>query len=257
MDDTITSNHNHTLCTIHTEITNKLIDLNFINTIGLQYPDCGAISTFLGITRNNYQNKQVIQLEYEAYIPMALKHMYKICENIINKYNNLSNTVNTTTTTTPELHNNKNNECFSCQHKQSIEQSKYHSHQHNNTLPSSDNQPQGVPKSNSVQNEEPFIIHTTNHNTHATEGLRYIHVIHRLGIVPVGEVSIAIVAMSPHRTSAINGVHDIIDNIKATVPIWKKEIYANNTDYTLTNSESSSRKDGVWKENSECIWKKE
>ncbi len=38
-------------------------------------PGAGAISTFSGVTRNNFQGKEVIRLEYEAYEPMALKKL--------------------------------------------------------------------------------------------------------------------------------------------------------------------------------------
>lgn len=38
-------------------------------------PGAGAISTFSGVTRNNFQGKSVIKLEYEAYTPMALKKL--------------------------------------------------------------------------------------------------------------------------------------------------------------------------------------
>lgn len=36
-------------------------------------PKAGAISTFSGVTRDNFEGKKVIKLEYEAYVPMALK----------------------------------------------------------------------------------------------------------------------------------------------------------------------------------------
>lgn len=38
-------------------------------------PSVGAISTFVGVTRDNFQGKSVVRLEYEAYIPMAIKKM--------------------------------------------------------------------------------------------------------------------------------------------------------------------------------------
>ena len=38
-------------------------------------PAAGAISTFTGVTRDNFEGKKVIKLEYEAYVPMALKLM--------------------------------------------------------------------------------------------------------------------------------------------------------------------------------------
>lgn len=36
-------------------------------------PGAGAISTFSGVTRNNFHGKAVLKLEYECYTPMALK----------------------------------------------------------------------------------------------------------------------------------------------------------------------------------------
>jgi molybdopterin synthase catalytic subunit len=48
-------------------------------------------------------------------------------------------------------------------------------------------------------------------------------VVHRLGLLVVGESSIAIVAASPHRAEAFEACRRMIDRIKETVPIWKKE----------------------------------
>ena len=50
-----------------------------------------------------------------------------------------------------------------------------------------------------------------------------IAVLHRLGHLVVGESSIAIVAASPHRAEAFEAARLMIDRIKETVPIWKKE----------------------------------
>jgi molybdopterin synthase catalytic subunit len=50
-----------------------------------------------------------------------------------------------------------------------------------------------------------------------------IAVVHRLGLLQVGESSIAIVAASPHRAEAFTACRAVIDRIKQTVPIWKKE----------------------------------
>lgn len=50
-----------------------------------------------------------------------------------------------------------------------------------------------------------------------------IAVVHRLGHLVVGESSIAIVAASPHRAEAFGACRMVIDRIKETVPIWKKE----------------------------------
>lgn len=50
-----------------------------------------------------------------------------------------------------------------------------------------------------------------------------IAVLHRLGQLVVGDASIAIVAASPHRAEAFGACRMVIDRIKETVPIWKKE----------------------------------
>ena len=48
-------------------------------------------------------------------------------------------------------------------------------------------------------------------------------VVHRLGHLVVGDSSIAIVASSPHRGESFAACRMMIDRIKQTVPIWKKE----------------------------------
>lgn len=50
-----------------------------------------------------------------------------------------------------------------------------------------------------------------------------IAVQHRLGLLRVGDVSIAIVCTSPHRAEAFAACRMTIHRIKETVPIWKKE----------------------------------
>jgi molybdopterin synthase catalytic subunit len=50
-----------------------------------------------------------------------------------------------------------------------------------------------------------------------------IALVHRLGLLQVGDSSIAIVASSPHRAEAFTACRAVIDRIKQTVPIWKKE----------------------------------
>lgn len=120
-------------------------------------PSCGAISVFIGTTRDNFDGKKVLRLEYEAYIPMAKKKMMEICQQIHDKWT----------------------------------------------------------------------VHK-------------VAMIHRIGIVPVEEASIVIAVSSPHRKESLEAVSYAIDTVKAVVPIWKKEIY---------EDESTA-----WKENKECAW---
>ncbi|HEX8237355.1 MAG TPA: molybdenum cofactor biosynthesis protein MoaE [Abditibacteriaceae bacterium] len=47
---------------------------------------------------------------------------------------------------------------------------------------------------------------------------------HRLGRLGIGEASVVIAVASPHRHIAFEACHWAIDELKATVPIWKKEV---------------------------------
>lgn len=46
---------------------------------------------------------------------------------------------------------------------------------------------------------------------------------HRVGVVPLSEASVTVAASAPHRGEAFAGAREIIDEIKAQAPIWKKE----------------------------------
>jgi len=50
-----------------------------------------------------------------------------------------------------------------------------------------------------------------------------ISVIHRLGVVPVGEASLAVAISSAHRVAAFESGQWLIDRLKEVVPIWKQE----------------------------------
>ena len=57
-------------------------------------------------------------------------------------------------------------------------------------------------------------------------GVVRLAIVHRLGRVALGEVSIAVVAVSPHRDAAFAAARYAIDETKARVPIWKAEQFA-------------------------------
>ncbi|PIN06128.1 Molybdopterin converting factor subunit 2 [Handroanthus impetiginosus] len=121
----------------------------------VQSPHCGAIATFAGTTRDSFEGKTVLELRYEAYVPMAIRCIKSICSSARSSWN-----------------------------------------------------------------------------------LHSIAVAHRLGPVPVGEMSIFIATSAVHRADALDACKFLIDEVKASVPIWKKEVY--------TNGE-------VWKENAEFL----
>jgi molybdopterin synthase catalytic subunit/molybdopterin converting factor small subunit len=57
--------------------------------------------------------------------------------------------------------------------------------------------------------------------------IRAITLVHRLGRLEVGETSVLIVVASAHRGPAFDACRWIIDTLKKTVPIWKKEYFEN------------------------------
>jgi MoaE-MoaD fusion protein len=52
-----------------------------------------------------------------------------------------------------------------------------------------------------------------------------VAIAHRIGVVPIGETSVAIAVSAPHRADALAACKDAIDRLKETAPLWKKEIY--------------------------------
>jgi molybdopterin synthase catalytic subunit len=50
-----------------------------------------------------------------------------------------------------------------------------------------------------------------------------IAIVHRIGVVPIGEASVVIAVSSAHRAAAFAACHFAIDRLKEVVPIWKKE----------------------------------
>lgn len=54
-------------------------------------------------------------------------------------------------------------------------------------------------------------------------GVERIAIVHRTGDVPLGEPSVAVVAVSPHRDAAFAAARYAIDETKARAPIWKAE----------------------------------
>ncbi|KAL3691589.1 hypothetical protein R1sor_005240 [Riccia sorocarpa] len=136
------------------EIVDTKIDMaKYVDAV--RDPGAGAISTFIGTTRDTFQNKEVIQLQYEAYKPMAILELKKICTSARSKWSLIG-----------------------------------------------------------------------------------IAIAHRLGTVPIGEESVFIAVSSVHRKDSLDACQFLIDELKARVPIWKKEVYSNGE---------------VWKENVEFV----
>lgn len=55
--------------------------------------------------------------------------------------------------------------------------------------------------------------------------VRHVTLVHRLGRLEIGETSVLIVVASAHRSAAFEACRWLIDTLKQTVPIWKKETF--------------------------------
>ena len=108
----------------------------------LQSEQAGAIDFFLGVVRDNTQNRPVDRLDYEAYDRMALSEMQKIVDETCRRW---------------------------------------------------------------------LVLRCT--------------VVHRTGTLRIGEIAVLVGVATAHRADAFDACRYIIDTIKETVPIWKKEIF--------------------------------
>lgn len=50
-------------------------------------------------------------------------------------------------------------------------------------------------------------------------------IVHRKGALQIGDIAVVIAVSTPHRAAAFEACQWLIDNLKVTVPIWKKEFY--------------------------------
>ena len=120
------------------------------------HPSCGAIVLFTGVTRETSRDREVVELEYEAFEEMAGAEMARIFAECRRRFG-------------PEAADSE--------------------------LPAS------------------------------ARRLRML-VRHRRGVVGVGEPSVVIAVASPHRDAAYRASRFLIDELKRSLPFWKKEVYA-------------------------------
>lgn len=108
----------------------------------------GATLSFVGTTREMTDQMRTVTLEYEAYIPMALKEMQQICADIFRQW--------------------PGTQCA---------------------------------------------------------------ISHRIGTVGIGETSVVIAVSSPHRNACYEASRYAIEQLKRSVPIWKKEIWDDGSEW--------------------------
>lgn len=61
--------------------------------------------------------------------------------------------------------------------------------------------------------------------------VEHVAIAHRIGRLEIGEASVIVVVATPHRAEAFDACRYIIDTLKTTVPIWKKEVATNGEEW--------------------------
>jgi molybdopterin synthase catalytic subunit len=68
------------------------------------------------------------------------------------------------------------------------------------------------------------------HEAHSRWPIIELAMVHRLGHLDLGEVSVVVAVSCPHRNDAFEACRWLIDTLKEVVPIWKKERWADGTE---------------------------
>lgn len=257
--------------------TSALLDQRLLSE--LADPGSGAVATFIGTTRNNFNGRKVLRLEYEAYIPMALKQMVTIAEEAAAMSSKwmapcaaCSHAAGAGDDVSGSDHGHGHRE-GQCQH-----------HHCSGTTSASSHDSQRL----RTDAADPQTARAMDATTAPDHHLRRVILVHRVGIVPVGQASILILVTAAHRGPAMSACRYIIDEVKARVAVWKKEIYLDQHDGEdgsaalpaagAGTTAPSRPQEGVtievaaasatsspplvsaavlaaqWKENSECTW---
>ena len=72
-----------------------------------------------------------------------------------------------------------------------------------------------------------------------------VGIVHRTGRVEIGETSVVISVAAPHRRAAFAACEWLIKELKSTVPIWKKEVFANGEQWVEGESDPNWPQDLV------------
>ncbi len=67
-----------------------------------------------------------------------------------------------------------------------------------------------------------------------------VGIVHRLGKLEIGETSVVVSVAAPHRRAAFAACEWLIKELKRTVPIWKKEVYADGEVWVEGDSQAST-----------------
>ncbi|KNA24345.1 hypothetical protein SOVF_016450 [Spinacia oleracea] len=199
------------------EENNPIDIIKYINFV--RAPKCGAIATFSGTTRDTFDGKAVVELRYEAYVPMAIRCIKSICTSARETWNLNLIAVAHCLGPVPVGGTSVFIATSSVHRVDALDACQYLIDELKATVP--------IWKKEVYANGEVW-----------KENSEFLERRTEIGPVPVGETSVFIATSSVHRVDALDACQYLIDELKATVPIWKKEVYANGE---------------VWKENSEFL----
>ncbi|TWF92494.1 molybdenum cofactor biosynthesis protein MoaE [Saccharopolyspora dendranthemae] len=62
------------------------------------------------------------------------------------------------------------------------------------------------------------------------EGVRAIAVSHRVGLLKIGDVALGCAVAAEHRKQAFNACSELVDEVKRRLPIWKRQVFEDNTE---------------------------
>lgn len=79
------------------------------------------------------------------------------------------------------------------------------------------------------------IMHTIRERIISKYGLTCMHVYHSLGKIPAGEICLFVFTSAPHRKEAIDACSEAVERLKAELPVWGKEIFADESFQWKTN----------------------
>jgi molybdopterin synthase catalytic subunit len=133
-------------------VTTEPLSVQQVNDL-VKRPTDGAVVTFDGIVRNNFDGRPVRYLAYEAYAAMAEKKLAEIGAEVQQKF-----------------------------------------------------------------------------------AVGEIAMLHRIGRLEIGESSIVIAVAAPHRHAAFEACAYAMDRVKAEVPVWKKEFFADGADHWVSQN---------------------
>ena len=72
-----------------------------------------------------------------------------------------------------------------------------------------------------------------------------VGILHRVGRLEIRDISVLIAISSPHRKASLEACHYVIDRLKETVPIWKKEVWSDGGEAWIEGDPSATHETGA------------